>query len=348
MEVFWFLPTAGEGRYLGTDIGKREVTIDYLEQVAKAVDTLGFDGALLPTGVACEDSWVIASSLVPVTKRMKFLVAVRPGFVAPPVAARMAATLNEISGGRLLLNIVQGGDPKELAGDGLHLTHDQRYEMSDEFLLIWNQLFKQESVTFKGNYFTIENGRLHPSKIKQSPPLYIGGTSASAYEVTAKHVDYYLTWGEPVDVVKTRIDTVRKLAEAQGREVKFGIRLHVIVRETEQEAWDAAEELIKYIDQRTIDGMRKKMAAFDSDAQKRMSDISYNNRESLEISPGLWAGIGLAREGAGTALVGDPDQVAANMKRYQEAGVDTFILSGYPHLEESYRVAELLFPRLKE
>ena len=348
MEVFWFLPTAGEGRYLGTDIGKREVTIDYLEQVAKAVDTLGFDGALLPTGVACEDSWVIASSLVPVTKRMKFLVAVRPGFVAPPVAARMAATLNEISGGRLLLNIVQGGDPKELAGDGLHLTHDQRYEMSDEFLLIWNQLFKQESVTFKGNYFTIENGRLHPSKIKQSPPLYIGGTSASAYEVAAKHVDYYLTWGEPVDVVKTRIDTVRKLAEAQGREVKFGIRLHVIVRETEKEAWDAAEELIKYIDQRTIDGMRKKMATFDSDAQKRMSDISYNNRASLEISPGLWAGIGLAREGAGTALVGDPDQVAANMKRYQEAGVDTFILSGYPHLEESYRVAELLFPRLKE
>lgn len=348
MEVFWFLPTAGEGRYLGTEIGKREVTIDYLEQVAKAVDTLGFDGALLPTGVACEDSWVIASSLVPVTKRMKFLVAVRPGFVAPPVAARMAATLNEISGGRLLLNIVQGGDPKELAGDGLHLTHDQRYEMSDEFLSIWNQLFKQESVTFKGNYFTIANGRLHPSKVKQSPPLYIGGTSASAYEVAAKHVDYYLTWGEPVDVVKTRIDNVRKLAEAQGREVKFGIRLHVIVRETEQEAWDAAEGLIKYIDQRTIDGMRKKMAAFDSDAQKRMSDISYNNRESLEISPGLWAGIGLAREGAGTALVGDPNQVAANMKKYQEAGVDTFILSGYPHLEESYRVAELLFPRLRE
>ena len=348
MEVFWFLPTAGEGRYLGTEHGKREVTFDYIEQVAKAVDALGFDGALLPTGVACEDSWVIASSLVPLTKRMKFLVAVRPGFVAPPVAARMAATLNKISGGRLLLNIVQGGDPKELAGDGLHLTHDQRYEMSGEFLSIWNQLFKQESVTFKGNYFNIENSRLHPSTPKQSPPLYIGGTSASAYEVAAKHVDYYLTWGEPVDVVKSRIDTVRELAKQQGREVKFGIRLHVIVRETEEEAWAAADDLIKYVDQHTIDEMRKKMAGFDSNAQNRMSDISYKNRDSLEISPGLWAGIGLAREGAGTALVGNPDQVVSNMKKYQEAGVDTFILSGYPHLEESYRVAELLFPKLKD
>ena len=347
MEIFWFLPTAGDSRYLGTDKGKREVTIEYLQQVAKAVDTLGFRGALLPTGKACEDSWVIASSLIPVTERMKFLIALRPGFTPPTIAARMASTLDRISGGRLLLNIVQGGDPVELAGDGLHLSHDKRYEQTNEFLTVWRRLFEEESVDFKGEYFDIAGGGIHhPPVQKPYPPLYLGGTSPAAHEVAAEHVDYYLTWGEPVEIVKERIDKVRELAAKRGREVKFGIRLHVIVRETAEEAWKAADELIQYVDENVVEAQRQKFARFDSVAQRRMTDLSLDNKNSLEIAPGLWAGIGLAREGAGTALVGDPDSVAENMKKYAEAGVDTFIMSGYPHLEEAYRTAELLFPKL--
>ncbi|WP_051826961.1 FMNH2-dependent alkanesulfonate monooxygenase [Metabacillus indicus] len=347
MEIFWFLPTAGDSRYLGTDKGKREVTIEYLQQVAKAVDTLGFTGALLPTGKACEDSWVIASSLIPVTERMKFLIALRPGFTPPTIAARMASTLDRISGGRLLLNIVQGGDPVELAGDGLHLSHDKRYEQTNEFLTVWRRLFEEESVDFKGEYFDIAGGGIHhPPVQKPYPPLYLGGTSPAAHEVAAEHVDYYLTWGEPVEIVKERIDKVRELAAKKGREVKFGIRLHVIVRETAEEAWKAADELIQYVDESVVEAQRQKFARFDSVAQRRMTDLSLDNKNALEIAPGLWAGIGLAREGAGTALVGDPDSVAENMKKYAEAGVDTFIMSGYPHLEEAYRTAELLFPKL--
>ncbi|MDG5470462.1 FMNH2-dependent alkanesulfonate monooxygenase [Jeotgalibacillus sp. ET6] len=349
MNIFWFLPTAGDSRYLGTTVGKREVTIDYLQQVAQAVDRLGFDGALLPTGRECEDSWVVASSLIPLTERMKFLVAIRPGLTSPAISARMAATFDRISGGRVLLNIVQGGNPVELAGEGLHLSHSDRYKLTNEFLTVWRKLYLEESVQFKGDYLDIRDGKLgHEPVQKPHPPLYLGGTSESAYEVASEHVDYYLTWGEPVEIVKERIQRVRKLAEEKGRKVKFGIRFHVIVRETEEEAWKAANNLIKYVDDEVIEKTREKFKVFDSSAQTTMTQTSLSNKDSLEIRPGIWAGIGLAREGAGTAFVGDPHQVAENMRKYEEIGIDTFILSGYPHLEEAYNVAELLFPVLNK
>ncbi|HWJ78696.1 MAG TPA: FMNH2-dependent alkanesulfonate monooxygenase [Niallia sp.] len=347
MKVFWFIPTGGDSRYLGVTTGGREVNHAYLKQVAQAVDSLGYEGALLPTGQSCEDAWIVASSLIEATKQMKFLVAVRPGIMSPTQAARMTSTFDRISDGRILINVVTGGDPVELAGDGIHLEHHERYELTDEFLTVWRELLEKGQSDFQGKYLHIEEGKqLFPTIQKPHPPLYFGGSSAAGQEVAAKHVDVYLTWGETPDKVKEKIEQVRKLAEKQGRTVRFGIRLHVIVRETEEEAWKAAEDLIKYVDDDLIEASQKVLARFDSEGQKRMTSLQKGGREQLEISPNLWAGIGLVRGGAGTALVGDPETVAKRMREYEELGIETFILSGYPHLEESYRVAELLFPHL--
>lgn len=347
MNVLWFFPTHGDGRYLGTAIGGRAVTPDYIKQLAGAVDSLGFTGALLPTGRSCEDAWITAASLIHVTKRMKFLVAIRPGLSSPGMAARMAATFDRLSQGRLLINVVTGGDPIELAGDGLHLDHDARYELTDEFLSIWREMMSGEAVTYEGRHLNIQGGKLFfPPVQAPYPPLYFGGSSLAAKQVAAKHVDLYLTWGEAPQQVAEKIASVRQLAAEQGRTVRFGIRLHVIVRETEMEAWSAAEQLIQYLDDDTIAAAQKALSRTDSEGQRRMQQLHNGGREALEISPNLWAGVGLVRGGAGTALVGDPDTVAERMLEYANLGIDTFILSGYPHLEEAYRVAELLFPRL--
>lgn len=348
MDIFWFLPTNGDTRYLGTQKGSREITLDYLQQMAKAVDGLGYTGALLPTGSSCEDSWVAASALISVTKRMKFLIAVRPGLTAPTTAARMASTFDRLSNGRILINVVTGGDPVELAGDGIHLDHASRYELTDEFLQIWRRELSGEAVNFNGKHLKVEGGDvLYPPIQKPYPPLYFGGSSNDAMDVASNHIDVYLTWGEPPEKVAEKIEKVRKLTEKNGRSIKFGLRLHIIVRETKEEAWEAAESLIQYVDDEMIEASQNVFSRFDSVGQKRMSSLHNGKRDSLEISPDLWAGVGLVRGGAGTALVGDPETVAARLQEYKELGIDSFILSGYPHLEEAYRVAELLFPKLE-
>jgi len=347
MNVFWFIPTHGDGHYLGTTVGGRAVTPNYLRQIAQAVDELGYGGALLPTGRGCEDSWLVAASLIPATERMKFLVALRPGLIAPVLAARMAATFDRLSNGRLLINIVTGGDPVELAGEGVHLDHDARYAVTDEFLTVFRKLAAGEEVNFEGAHFKITGGKsILPPVQQPHVPIYFGGSSPAAHAVAAKHVDLYLTWGEPPAQVAEKLDDMRRRAAALGRTVRFGIRLHVIVRETEAEAWQAADNLIRHLTPDTIAAAQKVLARYDSQGQQRMVNLHNGNRNALQVSPNLWAGVGLVRGGVGTALVGDPATVAQRMQEYAELGIDTFVLSGYPHLEEAYRFAELLFPLL--
>lgn len=347
MEVFWFLPTHGDGRYLGSGEQARTVNHAYLKHIAQAADELGFHGVLLPTGRSCEDAWMVASSLIPVTTKLKYLVAIRPGIISPTAAARMAATFDRLSDGRLLINVVTGGDPDEAIGDGVFLSHDERYEVTDEFLQVWREAVAGHAISLHGKHIRVENAKvLYPSVQKPHPPLYFGGSSKVAYDLAARQVDVYLTWGEPPQQVEEKIAAVRKLAEEHGRTLRFGIRLHVIVRETEQEAWSAANDLIRYVDDATIAKAQKAFARFDSEGQRRMAQLHSGNRADLEVSPNLWAGVGLVRGGAGTALVGDPATVAKRMQEYADMGIETFILSGYPHLEEAYRVADLLFPHL--
>jgi alkanesulfonate monooxygenase len=353
MKLFWFIPTHGDGRYLGTPTGGRPLDFDYLRQVAAAVDSLGYHGALLPTGRSCEDAWVTASSLIGETRRMRFLVAVRPGLISPTLAARMAATFDRLSNGRILINVVTGGDPVELAGDGVFEAHSDRYEITDEFLHIWRSILADRGeVNFEGKHLRVQ-GAKSIFKAVQSPypPLYFGGSSAAGIEVAARHVDYYLTWGEPPAQVADKIAVAREAASRHGRELRFGIRLHVIVRESEEEAWADADRLISHLTDETVATAQATLTRQDSTGQRRMLELQKQSngrrtREALEISPNLWAGVGLVRGGAGTALVGSADAVASRMLEYHELGIETFILSGYPHLEEAYRVAELLFPRL--
>ena len=347
-EVLWFLPTHGDGRYLGTTHGARDVTLAYLTQVAKAADDCGYYGVLLPTGRSCEDSWIIASALVPLTKRLRYLGAVRPGLQSPAVAARMTATLDRISGGRLLINVVTGGDPVENKGDGIFLAHDERYTVTDEFLQIYTRLLAGETFDYAGKHLQVESSKiLFPPVQTPHPPLYFGGSSPAGQDVAAKTVQKYLTWGEPPAAVAEKVAHMRRLAAAQGRELSFGIRLHVIVRETNEEAWREAAKLIEHVDDATIAEAQKAFARMDSVGQNRMAALHGGRRDKLEVSPNLWAGVGLVRGGAGTALVGDPDTVATRMREYMACGIDTFIMSGYPHLEEAYRFAELVLPRLQ-
>ena len=345
--ILWFLPTHGDGRYLGTSLGGRDVNFNYLRQIAQAADQLGYFGVLLPTGRSCEDSWIVASSVAPFTERLRYLVAVRPGLQSPSVAARMTATLDRISDGRLLINVVTGGDPVENRGDGIFLDHDERYAVTREFLSVYSDLLAGKTVNFEGRHIRIEDGRLLFSPLQSPrPQLYFGGSSEAGIDVAVDAVDKYLTWGEPPAQVADKVARVRAAAERRGRKLSFGIRLHVIVRETSAQAWNAADELISHLSEETIASAQKVFARMDSVGQQRMMRLHAGKRESLEISPNLWAGVGLVRGGAGTALVGDPQTVAARIREYQDIGIDTFIMSGYPHLEEAYRFAELVFPLL--
>ncbi|WP_238122003.1 MULTISPECIES: FMNH2-dependent alkanesulfonate monooxygenase [unclassified Xanthobacter] len=345
--VLWFLPTHGDGHHLGTSHKAREVTLAYLRQIAQATDQLGYYGVLIPTGRSCEDSWIIASALAAFTERLRFLVAVRPGLLSPAVAARMTATLDRISGGRALINVVTGGDPVENRGDGFFSDHAERYEITAEFLEIYTRLLKGEAVTFSGKHLKVDGGKLlYPPVQQPHPPLFFGGSSAPAHDVAARQVQKYLSWGEPPAQVAGKIRDIRTRAAAVGREVTFGIRLHVIVRDTTAEAWAAAEDLIRYVDDKTIADAQQVFARMDSEGQRRMSALHGGRRDRLEVTPNLWAGVGLVRGGAGTALVGDPQTVAARMKEYMAIGIDTFVLSGYPHLEEAYRFGESVLPLL--
>jgi alkanesulfonate monooxygenase len=346
LNVFWFIPTHGDGRFLATSTGGRPANFDYFAQVARAADSLGYTGALLPTGRGCEDAWVTAAGLAAVTQRLKFLVAVRPGLVGPTLAYRMATTFDRQSRGRILINVVTGGDREELQGDGLFLSHDERYAQTDEFLSIWRALDRGETVNHTGEHYRIEGGRELFRPFQPHVPLYFGGSSPAAMRVAARHIDLYLTWGEPPAQIAEKIAQVRQEAAKEGRELRFGIHMHVIVRDTNEEARRAAEKLIEHVTPEILAQGQKKLATYESDGQRRMLELQRGGLNGLWLRPDLWAGVGTVRSGAGTAMVGDGATVASLMEEYAALGIDTFILSGYPHLEEAYHFAEHVFPRI--
>ncbi|MDN5098881.1 FMNH2-dependent alkanesulfonate monooxygenase [Aliarcobacter butzleri] len=355
LNIFWFIPTFGDNRYLGSKEQSRVSDFDYVKQVAIAVDTLGYDGVLIPTGRSCEDPFVVASSLIGVTQKLKFLVALRPGLLQPALAARIASTLDRFSNGRVAFNLVAGGDKDELEGDGLFQDSDERYETASEFVDLWKEIleasYEKKLVNFDGKHYKTKNAKLlYPPVQRPHPPLFFGGSSQKAHELAAQKVDLYITWGETPKAVKAKIEDVKEKALKYGRTLKFGIRLHVIVRDTEEEAWSAAEKLISKLDDEKINASQTALQKLDSEGQRLMTALTNGGkartREELEISPNLWAGIGLVRGGCATALVGSAEIVAQRIQEYVDLGIDTFVFSGYPHLEESFRFAELVFPLL--
>ncbi|MDQ0779397.1 alkanesulfonate monooxygenase [Streptomyces aurantiacus] len=350
----WFLPTNGDSRHVvggghgtpATVSGRdRPPTVAYLSQIARAAEDLGFVGALTPTGAWCEDAWLTTAMVSQHTERLKFLVAFRPGFVSPTLAAQMASTFQRQSGGRLLLNVVTGGESHEQRAYGDFLDKDARYRRTGEFLKIVRGLWEGGTVDLDGEFLKVEDARLArvPDPV---PEVYFGGSSPVAGEVAAKHVDVYLTWGEPPAQVAEKIAWVRALAEKEGRTVRFGIRLHVITRDTSEQAWAEAQRLLAGFDPATVQSVQAGLARSESEGQQRMLALHGGGRDGLEIHPNLWAGIGLVRGGAGTALVGSHDEVAERITEYHRLGIDEFVFSGYPHLEEAYWFGEGVLPRL--
>ncbi|WP_405634014.1 LLM class flavin-dependent oxidoreductase [Streptomyces sp. NBC_01178] len=352
----WFLPTNGDSRHVvggghGTPVtaagGDRPPTVRYLAQIARAAEDLGFTGALTPTGAWCEDAWLTTAMVSQHTERLKFLVAFRPGFVSPTLAAQMASTFQRQSGGRLLLNVVTGGESHEQRAYGDFLDKDARYARTGEFLEIVRQLWDGKTVDLAGEHLRVEEARLArlPDPV---PEVYFGGSSPAAAHVAARHADVYLTWGEPPAQVAEKIARIRSLAAGQGRTVRFGIRLHVITRDTSEAAWAEADRLLAGFDPATVRAVQEGLARSESEGQRRMLELHGGGRDGLEIHPNLWAGIGLVRGGAGTALVGSHAEVAERIGEYHALGIDEFVLSGYPHLEEAYWFGEGVLPRLAE
>lgn len=348
MKVLWYL-CAPDGAYPWRPEGTRRVDHGYFRQLALAYDQLGYTGALLATGA--HDVWVLASALAAETRNMRFLVAIHPGLIAPTLLAKMATTLQDFSGGRLMLNVVSG-DSKTLAAYGLSLPHDARYAMADEYLTVFNRLLAGESVTYKGAHVAVENAKLAlpAGSLIKPPPLWFGGSSDAAIDVAAKHTQTYLSWGETPAQIGAKVAKVRARAAEFSRELEYGIRLYVIVRETDEKAWDAARDLYDRMDAASISGNQAYVAGTDSVGQQRMTALhggrKPENPRDLEVAPNLWAGLGLVRPGPGTAIVGSPDTVIRTLDAYRAAGVDTFILSGLPLLEEAYRFGETVLPRL--
>ncbi|GAB2767046.1 LLM class flavin-dependent oxidoreductase [Amycolatopsis magusensis] len=358
VRLHWFLPTTGDGRtiverfHANRSLGpsaQRQPSIDYLAQVARAAEHLGFDGVLTPTGTWCEDAWLSTAALLRETRRLRFLVAFRPGVISPTLAAQMASTYQRLSGGRLLLNVVTGGDAVEQRRFGDWHDHDARYARTDEFLSIVRGVWRGEPFDFDGEHLKVEGATLlaPPDPV---PSVYFGGSSAAALPVAAKHADVYLTWGEPPAQVAEKIGKVRELAARLGREPRFGVRLHTISRDTSAEAWAEAQKLLDALDPQQVAKAQEQLAASESVGQRRMVALHNGNLDAgvrgLEIHPNLWAGVGLVRGGAGTALVGSHAEVADLIEEYHSLGVDEFVLSGYPHLEEAYWFGEGVRPEL--
>ncbi len=347
--MHWFLPTTGDSREIvgfGPTTVRRAPDIDYLALVAQAADQLGFEAVLTPTGTWCEDSWLTTAALSRDTRDLKFLVAFRPGLISPTLAAQQASTFQRITGGRLLLNIVTGGDAVEQRRFGDWLDHDQRYDRTAEFIAVLRGSWGDEPFDFHGEHYEMAGATtvMPPDPL---PEIFFGGASPAAERVAAAHADVYLTWGETPSQVAERIERLRGRAEEAGRHLRFGIRLHVISRESAEEAWAVTDRMLAAMSGEVIALAQSQFNSAESVGQQRMAALHGGSRDNLVVSPNLWAGFGLVRSGAGTALVGSHRQVADRIAEYHALGIDHFILSGQPHLEEAYWFGEGVLPLLR-
>jgi alkanesulfonate monooxygenase len=349
----WYLPTEGDGHHLGTRLAERPPTFTYLAEVIQTAERAGFDEILIPTGNANDsfaaeapmaESWTTATLLAPVTSRIRLLVAVRGGCHNPGVFAKMAATLDEASGGRLVLNLVAGGSPDDMYSQVL--DHDERYLRLGEFARVVRRLWTEPSVDFEGQFFQMRGAIAEPKPLQHPHPrFYLGGASEAARALAVELADTYLMWGEPPAQIAARIRGMEQLAIPAGRDLRYGLRIHVIVRDSEAEARAAAADLLSQADPSVVAQRHAEFSGFDSVGQARM--LAVEAAADDWVVPNLWAGIRRVRGGAGTAVVGTPEQVTALLGQYIDAGVRCFIFSGYPHREEAERVGAVLLPFLR-
>ena len=362
VEIGWFIPTTGDGEYVGI-APERPASPTYLTNVAKAAEAAGYEFVLIPTGGDCWDGFVVGSWIAAHTTKLKTLVALRPGLISPVLAARNAATLDQMTGGRALVNVVTGHYPQDLkaCGDVLYDKHDERYERTLEFMKVVRGVWeagdvKEGGFDFKGKYYDIENGSSQPAPLtKPHPPIYFGGSSVAGKKTAALTSDVYLMWAEPLDWIQSQIDEMKNyLAEQKeqlgiDRTLRYGMRAQLVVRETEEEAWAAAWKLLSKADPNLVKSKEKLHAKTDAVGQNRQMALFHNSSEDdYVIAPNMWSGLSAIRGGGAVAFVGTPQQVTDRLLEFVDIGITSFILSGYPHLEEAEISGRLLMPLLKE
>ena len=346
----WFIPVDGDGDHIGTSRAERLPTFQYLRHVVETAEEHGFHSLLIPTRFAnglfeesapLAETWTMVTALAAVTSRVRFLVAVRPGFVSTGLFAQMAATLDNISGGRLDLNAVPGGIQGDFERLGETSGHADRYARAEEFIAACRKLWEvPEPVVFEGEHVRLNGAVCSPGPVGDGPKFYLGGASDQALSLAGRKSDVYLAWIEPPDRIAQHLERARRQFDAAGRPPSFGLRTHLVVRATERDAWDAAEELLS----RTEDTVRtQRQAVFAGTpmvGQRAQAEATAGHR----LGPHLWNGISTVRVNCGTAIVGTPQQVADELLGYWRLGIDEFILSGFPHVEECRRVALDLLP----
>lgn len=339
----WFIPTAGDTTALA-NMTEMPPSMELFERVGRAAEQAGFEYALVPVQTACWEAWISCAMIAARTERLTMLVAARPGLIAPTVAAKMISTFDQLTGGRVAINLIAGGSARELAADGLFDGHDARYEIMDETVALMKRVWTEDTpVDHEGKHFHVEGAVVRPKPLQQPyPRFYLGGISDAAVDVCAKHADVYLYWGDTPDNIAARIAEARAKAAEYGRadQLNFGMRLQVIVRDTEDEAWDAAKALIagaSEFHRRAISEMWEQ-----SESNSRMKELT--EAPDYRLAPHLWSGISTLRPGAGVAVVGNPRQVADTLQEFVDIGCTEFCLSGYPHDVEAERFGRLVMP----
>ena len=357
LEFHWCVPVAGDGLHLGLPSWERPPTLDYAVAIARTAEQHGFVHLLFGMGFDNHDleAWTLATAVLASTERIGAMVAVRPGFFSAPVLAKMVVTLDHISQGRLSLNVVTGGRPDEQAMYGDYLDHDARYRRTREFLEVCRRLWSTPlAFDYQGEFHSLKQTRLEMFPMQRGgPAFYFGGASEAATHVCAAWADVYLMWGEPLAQIRERIESMRSLVEAEGRskEVRYGLRINLIARATSQEARDAAREMISKVSPEVLKKGRRTSfpnTRRQSVGQGRQWEFRGTADEDWYLSPGFWAGISVVRSGAGMALVGSYEEVAAMLLEYVALGISCFILSGYPHLEECENVGRHVVPLVRE
>jgi alkanesulfonate monooxygenase len=350
----WFVPIDGDGQRIGTERAEREPSFDYLREVVTTAERLGFHSLLIPTrfsnglfeeSAPLAETWTTATALAAVTERIRLLVAVRPGFIGPGLFARMAATLDEISGGRVDINVVPGGIQGDMERLGVTSDHQRRYEQAEEFIAACRALWSApgQPVDFDGDTVHLRGAIASPAPVAPGPLWYLGGASEAALRLAARAGDRLLMWIQPVDDTAALIDRARAAADAESRALGVGLRTHLVVRDDEEAAWQAAERLIADASETVL---AQRGAAVDGTPMVGAAAQAVR-REGHRVSERLWNGISLVRVNLGTAIVGTPQQVADELLRYWELGIDEFILSGFPHVEECERIASDVLPLLR-
>ena len=341
VEVAWFGALCDDDyEFLGVPDPVLRSSFEHCRNIVLAADRLGYDNILLPSGYTLGiDTIAFAGGVAPLTKQIQLLTAVRMGEMWVPQLARQLATLDQMLGGRLTINIISSDLPGE------KLDSEPRYQRTLEWMQVLRTLLDGQPVDFHGEFLDLE---LDPPRVSPvagtCPPFYFGGFSEPAKETAAAAADVFLTWPDTVDSVAETVRDMRARSERHGRTLRYGLRSHVIVRETEDEAMAAAERLVSRLDDDLGAQIRGRSLDAASVGVARQAELRDSADDSGFAEPNLWTGIGRARSGAGAAIVGDPDQVVAKLRAYQDVGIDAFILSGYPHREECELVARYVLP----